>query len=308
MKKFDFIKNRKIYFAISGCIILIGILASFVLGVELDIQFKGGSIVTYSYVGDVDLEKVESVVEDAIGATVTVNNSEDLSSDAKYLMVTLASDTGLSADQQEAMTNAVTEAFPDNAIDVYSSQSVNPTMGSEFFVKSIIAVALAAVLIIIYVALRFKRIGGWSAGVMGIVALFHDVFVVYTVFVLFRMPLDANFIAVVLTILGFSINDTIVIYDRIRENKKLFGNKMDVAQLTNLSINQSMTRSVNTSLNTLFTMIIVCIIALIGNLDSIMSFSLPMVFGLISGVYSTICIAGPLWVTWQEHKLKKKAA
>ena len=121
----------------------------------------------------------------------------------------------------------------------------------------------------------------------------------------FNIPINDSFIAAALTILGFSINDTIVIYDRIRENKLLYGNKMPVEEIVNKSISQSFTRSLNTNICTLLSIVVVYIFACIQDIQSIKSFALPMIFGIISGCYSTICIAGPIWVSWQKHKKKK---
>ncbi len=125
-------------------------------------------------------------------------------------------------------------------------------------------------------------------------------------FVILRIPLNGNFIAALLTILGYSINDTVVIYDRIRENSALYSKKqMSLAELVNLSINQSFARSLMTSITTCLALGVVCMISVIYRLDSIYSFAFPLLFGMVSGVYSTICIATPLWVDW---KSKKKAA
>lgn len=126
------------------------------------------------------------------------------------------------------------------------------------------------------------------------------------VFVLLRIPLNGNFIAALLTILGYSINDTVVIYDRIRENSALYGKKqMSLAELVNLSVNQSFARSLMTSITTCLALGVVCVVSVIYRLDSIYSFAFPLLFGMVSGVYSTICIATPLWVDWKN---KKKAA
>ena len=134
----------------------------------------------------------------------------------------------------------------------------------------------------------------------------HKVFVVFGVFVLLRIPLNGNFIAALLTILGYSINDTVVIYDRIRENSALYGKKkMSLAELVNLSVNQSFARSLMTSITTCLALGVVCVVSVIYRLDSIYSFAFPLLFGMVSGVYSTICIATPLWVDWKN---KKKAA
>jgi len=182
---------------------------------------------------------------------------------------------------------------------------VDPTIGKEFFAKSIVAVVAASLLILVYIAVRFKKIGGWPAGSMAVVALVHDLIVVYGVFVVMRIPLNGNFIAALLTILGYSINDTVVIYDRVRENRQLYGNSMDFATLVNNSINQSLRRSINTTISTLLALGTVCVVSVVFGLDSIFTFAFPLIIGMISGVYSTICIAGPLWVEWELHKKAK---
>jgi preprotein translocase SecF subunit len=156
----------------------------------------------------------------------------------------------------------------------------------------------------IYVWIRFKKIGGLSAGLMAIVALIHDILVVFFTCVVFKIPIGDSFVAVALSIIGYSVNDTIVIYDRIRENHDLHP-KIAVDTLTDLSISQSITRSINTNIAVCLSVTIVYIMARFNSIDSIESFALPMAIGSVSGCYSTICIAGPLWVMWQKHKEKK---
>lgn len=129
--------------------------------------------------------------------------------------------------------------------------------------------------------------------------------VTYGTFVICRMEIDANFMAVVLTILGYSINNTIVIYDRIRENERLYGKKKSRNEIVNMSINQSMTRSIHTTVSTLIAMVVITIVALAERVDSIISFSFPLIIGIISGFYSSVCLAGPLW-TWLNEKIESK--
>ena len=143
--------------------------------------------------------------------------------------------------------------------------------------------------------------GGLSAGVMAVVALVHDVLVVFFTCVIFKIPIGSSFVAVALSIIGYSINDTIVIYDRIRENSKTFVG-FPVDTITDLSITQSMMRSVNTNVSVMISVSLVYILAFSHGIDSIQSFALPMAVGSISGCYSTICIAGPLWVMWKKRK------
>ncbi len=131
---------------------------------------------------------------------------------------------------------------------------------------------------------------------------------IYFMYVIFRWPIDSNFIAVVLMILGYSLNDTIVIYDRVREQRKLMGRKIDVGTVFNVSSTKTMRRTIMTSVTTLVAILTVYIVASIFNIASVKGFALPMMIGVISGCYSSLCIAGPLWVIWQTKKAQKKAA
>ena len=138
------------------------------------------------------------------------------------------------------------------------------------------------------------------------IALVHDVLAAFFTFVIFRIPLDDNFIAVVLTILGYSINATIVIYDRIRENRRYMGKNDTISDVVNKSVNQSFTRCINTNIATLIAIGLVCVFALIYNIDAITSFALPMMAGVICGAYSSTFLSGPLWAMWQEKKAAAK--
>lgn len=303
----DFFKNKKIFFSISLTIIILGFISNIFLGTQLDIQFTGGTIVKYSYTGDIDQNYLVSTIQDATEQQVAVSISKNILSDnngevSNNVSVEFAGNTAISVEQQKILDEAINNNFPENNFQKIESNSVDPVNGKNFFLKCMVAVALAALLMIVYIAFRFKKIGGWSAGCMAVVALIHDVIIIYLTFIVFRMPLDSNFIAVVLMILGYSLNDTIIIYDRVRENRRLLGPKTQVTDLINLSINQTLNRTINTSITTALAIGTVLVVALVFNLSSVVSFSLPMLIGIISGCYSTICIAGPLWAMWQEKK------
>lgn len=303
-----FFKHRKIYFAISILFILAGIVATFINGVQLDIQFKGGSIIKYAYNGTVDPEKAEDVVEDTLGRMANCQLQTNLARGEETLVISLSSNEAITTKEQESVTAALNEAFPDAQLTLSESLTVEPFIGARFFRNGLIAITLSFILILGYVGIRFRKIGGISAGVMAIIALLHDALVVTAVFIIFRIPLNDSFIAAVLTIIGFSINDTIVIYDRIRENDKLMGKNVSIVELVDTSISQSMSRSINTNIAVFVSITIVFIFAQIYNIESIKAFALPMMFGTISGCYSTICIAGPLWTMWKTRKKKVKAA
>lgn len=312
-KKFDFVGKRKMFFAITLAIILVGLIFNVIFGTQLDIKFTGGAITSYSYEGTIDAESVQNVAEESTGAqisSVQVNQDVQIAgSDAKVstISISFSGNNALSLDQHKAMTAALQENFPDNNIQQGESNSVDATMGRDFLLKCLVAVALASILMVIYVAFRFKKMG-WSAGVMALVALLIDVTNVYFTFIIFRLPIDDNFIAVALTILGYSLNDTIIIYDRIREMRKGMSPKTDLGDVVNASINQNLGRTINTSLCTFAAVACVFVVSLVFNLDSVTAFALPMMVGIVSGCYTSTCLVGPLWVMWKRHHSKAKAA
>ncbi|MGI5920973.1 MAG: protein translocase subunit SecF [Syntrophomonadaceae bacterium] len=303
-----FYKNRFIYFTISICLILFGVVAAFINGIKLDIQFKGGTILKYTYSATIDAEKTEKIVEQAVGRTTNCQLQSNMAKDEQILIVSLASNEALTSQEQEAATSALTRAYPDAHLALSESLTVEPFIGKHFFTNGMIAITLSFLLILVYVGYRFRNIGGFSAGGMAIIALFHDAFIVTAVFIIFKIPLNDSFIAAMLTIIGFSINDTIVIYDRIRENERLLGKKASAEELVDLSINQSMMRSINTNLAVFVSITVVYVFAQIYDIGSIKGFALPMMFGTISGCYSTICIAGPLWTMWRNYKKNAQSA
>lgn len=313
MKKFNikFYQHRKIYFAISLGLFAIGLIFNLIFGTELDIDFRGGALVEYSYTGEVEQEVVDQAVEDAIGRAVSVTLTDGIGGTASQgqnsLTISLAGSDGISLDDQKAIAENLSKSYPDIEFSLMQSSSVPPTMGAKFFAKCLVAVVLAAILLVIYVALRFRKIGGMSAGVMAVIALVHDVLMVYFTFIIFRFPIDDNFIAVVLTILGYSLNDTIVVYDRVRENRRILGPKVGYEELLDTSINQTLTRSINTSVCTFLAVAVVFVVGSIYGLSSVTTFALPMMIGIVTGCYSSVCLAGPMYVMWQNHKLKKAA-
>ena len=301
MRKISFYQNRRWFFLLSAIFMIAGILVSLIFGIKMDITFKGGSILKYAYEGTVDLDQAQSVVSAAIQNEVTIQETTNLGDNKTFLVVNVAGSSALTPDEQIALKDALVTTFPETTFSLESANLVDPFIGRELLTKGLWAIALASVLIVAFVWFSFRSMSGPSAGVMGLIALFHDVFVAFFMFVILRIPLNESLVAVVLTILGFSINDTIVVYDRIRENERLYKGKLPLSELVDLSINQSLTRSVNTSLATFGAIGVAYVFAFFFNIDSIKQFALPMMVGLISGTYSTICLAGPLWVMWKTR-------
>lgn len=307
MRKFniDFNKNFKYVVIVYAVIFAIGIVSCF-FGVKLDINFSGGTKIAYSYTGKVDIKDVEKLVDEKLDADFTISQSTALAGDTETFEIALSGKNAISAEKQDELTKGLEEKFKDNKIELYNSNSVSPSIAGTFFAKSIVAVLITAVLVVIYVGFRFKKIGGVSAALTALVALVLDVLVTFFTCVIFGLQIDANYIAVVLTILGYSLNDTIVIYDRVRENKKL-NPSMGVGELVNLSINQTIIRNIVTTITTIIAVLTIVVVSEIYGLTSLRTFAIPMAFGLVSGGISSLFVAGPLWVIWKNFKARKKA-
>ena len=305
----DFTGKKKIFFCLSLGIILIGIICNFIFGTTLDIQFSGGATLTFSYQGDIDQNELYNFIQKQTTDRISTSFSSDMvGGTGNSVTVQFAGNDSIDKEIGSTLNADLQKQYPDSKFTLLEENSVDASMGFSFLLKCLAAVALASVLMVVYVTIRFKKIGGLSAGMMALVALFHDVAMIYFMYVIFRWPIDSNFIAVVLMILGYSLNDTIVIYDRVREQRKLMGRKVSIDATFNVSVTKTLRRTIMTSVTTLVAILTVYVVASVFNIASVKGFALPMMIGVISGCYSSICIAGPLWVIWQNRKAAKKAA
>jgi preprotein translocase SecF subunit len=298
-KIIGFYKKRFIFFGISIAIMIAGLIGVLINGVTLDIQFKGGALLKYTYVGEIDSDAAADVATKQLDRPVTTQITSDITTGEKRLVFNVAGEYGVDAKDQQNFDAVLKETFPNSELKLSESQMVEKFFGDKFLRNGVISLLLAMGLVMGYVWIRFKMMGGLSAGTMAMIALIHDVLVVFFTCVIFRIPIGESFIAVALSIIGYSINDTIVIYDRIRENGKIYQG-FPVDTITDLSITQCMMRSINTNIAVMVSVSLVYILAAANSIDSIQSFALPMAVGSISGCYSTICIAGPLWVMWKK--------
>lgn len=304
--KIDFNKTLKPVLIIYIALFLVGAVMAVIFGVNLDINFSGGTKISYSYTGDLADNDIKSVVDEKLDASYSLTQSTSLAGDTKTFEISLVGKDALSAEQQEALTTALSEKLADNKIAIYNSTSVSPTIAGTFFLKSLVAVILTAIFVVIYVGIRFRKIGGISAAVTALVALVLDILVTFFVCVIFRLQIDSNYIAVVLTILGYSLNDTIVIYDRIRENER-FNPTMEIGELVNMSINKVIIRNIVTSVTTILAVLTIVVVSELFGLSSLRTFAIPMAFGLVSGSLSSLFVSGPLWVLWKRKSASKKA-
>lgn len=296
-------KCFKIVMIVYAVLFVIGIIMTVVFGPKLDINFSGGTKISYSYTGEIAENDFKDTVATALDKEFTVGKNTSLAGDVNSYVITLAGKNSISAETQENITLALEEKFADNEIELYDSTSISPTIAGNFFVKSLVAVLITAVLVIIYVGIRFRKIGGVSAAITAFCALILDLLVAFFICVIFRLPIDMNFMAVVLTILGYSLNDTIVIYDRVRENKRLHP-ELSVGENMDLSVSSTLVRNIVTTVTTVCAVLTIVVVSEVFGLTSLRSFAIPMAFGLVSGCFSSLFVSGPLWVIYKERKAK----
>ncbi len=289
---FHFIKLRKIWYTISVLIILPGIVSLFLQGLNLGIDFSGGSLLDLKFNQPTTIEQVRSVLNEfgLEGATIQRSNETD------YLVRTRE----LTEDENAGVVKELSDKL--GGVTVQRSERVGPVIGKELIYKAFQALAVASVLIVIYVAWRFE----FKQGIAAIIAMLHDALVVLGVFSIFRIEVDSAFVAAVLTIIGYSLMDTIVIFDRVRENSLNKKKGEALEDIINRSMWQTMARSINTVLAVLFVLVA---LLLLGGM-TMRSLVLALLVGVLSGAYSSICNASPLWYDFKrmETKVRPKPA
>lgn len=306
-KSFDFVAKGKTFYTISAVILVVGLIASIVIGPKLDIQFAGGAMIRYSVDGTgYTNDEIRNTISDQMGLDSSVSINQDMATGKENVTISFAGNKSLTPDQQAQVATVLSDAFDQATFTLLESNSVDATMGAKFFQKCLVCFALTAVLLLVYIALRFKKIGGLSAGITAIVALLHDVLIAFFVFVIFGMAINDIFIAVVLTLLGYSLNSTIVIYDRVRENKRKNGPRAEFLDTMNQSLSQTLGRTLLTSLTTFLALVVVLAVAGVFSISTVVSFSLPMMVGVVAGCFSSQFIAPNLFAAWQMKKAAKE--
>jgi preprotein translocase subunit SecF len=307
----DLIGKKNYFFALSALIIIAGIVGFIFNGLQLDIQFQGGTIMQIQMPdNNYDTVKAENIVMQTIQKKANVQksstfNAEKGGSTINLMVLNIASKDTLNQSQRTQVLGALRKEFNIKTDAQITVSSVEPFIGKELEKDALLAVFWASFIIILYVWWRFKVMSGLSAGVMAVVAMLHDILIMFSFYVIFKIPINDLFVAAVLTVIGYSMNDTIIIYDRIRENSSLL-RKVPIGQLVNKSVVQTLNRSINTVVTVLICLVTTFIFASFRNITSIRDFTLPLIVGITSGCYSSIFIASSLYVVWMEHQTKKK--
>lgn len=306
-KTIDFLGKRKIWFAVSLLVIVIG-LGGLVINktqtgdiLNYSMEFKGGTSTNVTFNEDMSLEDISSKVVPVV-ENVTGDAQVQTQKVAGTNEVIIKTKT-LSVEERQKLDQAMVDNFGVEAEKI-TAESISGAISKEMKQDAFIAVIIATICMLLYIWFRFKDIKFAGSAVL---ALLHDVLVVLTFYSLLKWSVGSTFIACMLTIVGYSINATIVIFDRIRENLKV-NSKMELSEIVNLSITQTFTRSINTSLTTF---IMVFVLFILG-VSSIREFALPLMVGIVCGTYSSVCITGSLWYVMtiykNKHMEEKKAA
>ena len=290
-EKWNFVKLAKPLIGVSILIVVVGLVILYIFKLNLGIDFSSGTRVDFQSKQAITQQKVEQVVKDS---GLKADQIQINGKDNKVATVQFKDD--LTRAQDNKLSDNIKSKFGDTP----QINTVSPIIGQELAKNAMLALIYASIGIIIYVSLRFE----WRMGLSSVLALLHDVFIIVAIFSLFRIEVDLTFIAAVLTIVGYSINDTIVTFDRVRENLqkvKVITTTEQIDDIVNRSIRQTMTRSINTVL----TVIVVVVAILFFGAPTIFNFTLALFIGLISGVFSSIFIAVPLWGIMKKRQLKK---
>ena len=305
-KSIDFIGKKAVFFTISGIIIAAGLISMGVhsategKALNYGLDFMGGTSTTADFGKDMTIEDIEN---DIIPYVEKVTGDSDVQATKVEgtTQVTIKTRT-LSLDERQELEDTLAENCDVDASTI-TSQSISSTISGEMRSDALKAVIVSCIFMLLYIWFRFKDIRFAASAIL---ALVHDVLVVITVYALVRISVGSTFIACVLTIVGYSINDTIVIFDRIRENLALKTGKQtaeDLREIANKSLTQTLSRSINTSITTFIMVVMLYILGV----ASIRDFSLPLMAGLVCGAYSSICIATELWYVMKVHLGKNKA-
>lgn len=287
----DIIHQKRIWFSISGAIILIALIMALLNGVNTGIDFTGGTLMEIELHQSLTTEDIREYMDNwDTGANVNFIGDNQTTVQIRTMV-------DMDHSQRTLFFESLAEAYNLTDDDFLRTEQFGPAIGREIRDRAFLSMIIAAIGMLAYITFRFE----FSFGIAAILALVHDILIVLSVYVIFRIPLNSPFVAAMLTVLGYSINDTIVVFDRIRENKKVM-KKFNYEQLATDSINQTVTRSIYTSATTLVTIVALYVLGV----PQIKEFALPLIAGIISGTYSSIFIASPLWVMIKEKGKDQK--
>lgn len=290
MKSINVTNNKIKYLLIPIIIVIAGIVMYFVQGFNFDIEFMGGIKMQVNMGQTFKNEEVSSYLEEKTGVTPIIVQTVGDGTQASIKT------QPIKEEKKNEIYSALKEKYGLQDDAPMSVTSASASFGNQVQRKALIYTLIAILCILAYIAIRFE----WRSAITAIIALIINIFVMMAVYTISYTPLNTTFIAAMLTVIGYSINNTIVVFDRIRENMKGYNSKKGetISEITNRSINESMGRTINTTLTTLITIVVLYIVGV----QSIKEFAFPLIVGVLAGAYSSIFIASPWWAAWKESE------
>lgn len=294
--KFAIVKNFKIFGIISIILCAVGIISLLILPVKnvfnLTIDFAGGTEMEFD-IGTTVTAEIKDEVAQLFKTATEVEGTVKEASDTHVILRS----TSLTSEKRQAVITAILEKYSLTEDAILGNNDVSPTVGKGLQQSAVAAAAVAIILMMIYITIRFELTSGLAA----VCCLLNDLFIIVSVYAIFQIPLNSQFIAVALTILGYSINASIIVFDRVRENMRL-SRKESFEDIAERSLWQTMGRTINTTLTTLFTVAMICILV-----PMLRNFAVPLIVGIISGAYSSIFLSASLWGKFRKAFKKKRA-
>lgn len=288
----NILKWKNIYFIVSAVIIVAGLVAYFAFGgLNFGLDFTGGTEIRMKIGQEFNNDDISAIVQEKADVSSVIQKSGDNEVSIKT--------EEIDTEKRDAIVDAVKEKYALDESSLQEATNVSASASLKLLTDALKALLIAVLCMLVYITIRFD----FRSGLAAIIGLLHNVLVLIAVYAITRMQINSSFVAAVLTIVGYSINNTIIIFDKIRENRKL-NRRIPFEEVSNTALNQVMARTINASITTLITIVVLFIMGI----DSIREFSLPIIIGVLVGTYSSICIATPMWVVLSDKLKKRKRA
>ena len=283
------LKHKKIFFIVSLVVILAGIIAYIAFGgLNFGLDFMGGTEIRMNIGKEFDNNEISAIVEETAGVKPSVQK-------AGQTEVSIKTEE-IDTEKRDAVVEAIKAKYELDETALQEATNVSASASTKLLTDALKAILISVICMLVYITFRFD----FRSGLAAILGLLHNVLVMIAIYAIFRMQINSTFVAAILTIVGYSINNTIIIFDKIRENRKS-NRRIPFEEVSAMALRQVMTRTINASITTLITIVVLYVMGI----DSIREFSLPIIIGVLVGTYSSICISTPLWVVL-NNKLKKR--
>ena len=303
-RRYNFLDKSKKYSIISGIVVFAIIVLTLVFGARYDSVMGKGAVAEYAYTGSLSTAEVRKNVKNTTGADVSVQLGTQQETQETIFTVTFSGKEITDTMLKDA-TASLQSSFSDNAISPLAQVKSDTSLGKGFALKAVMAFVVGAILVLLYFALRYRKLAGWTAGATAVLALLHNAVILYGVYLILRFPLGGEFIAALLTTMFFTLHSIFATYDRIEEDNKVLGLRLPIRQVALKSMNQSIPRALSVMLFAAGVLLIMMIVGFIFSISSFIVYSIPTLIGLLTACYATAFIASPIWIKVNARQAKR---